>query len=408
MMLASFSAALAQTTHEEQTVRTIYAKLAYATKLSVLVNNISRPNNALSDLGEMQKQMDAQLAFAFQNFRIGNLTDIADTRWDALVTKPQQDLIFVVPSSMPYHIKLSKSESSTSMNYAMAGWQRHMDFDADWNIPTKEVIRELPLDTLRPDVVYSRYAAYTVTVALDGRQRTYQAIFLFGKNPDGTEAIYPIDHVLGMGSLNYFMQNPIYPQPLLETHLREWPGVREWIYTAGVASGSSLQDVVCDAASGKCAIPAQVLEKALRVPIDPESRQFPPPTAPANPAQADLVTSNAAQATCSSSNAPFTSTLSSIGTTDHRAGGAHTASIGVSSACSYTNGNNANCNTQCNVNSTTTPVGVDSGVTVTGYCHVVGANWANGTGAGPTEALLAQHIYMAEPPNAPRPSVIAP
>jgi hypothetical protein len=369
----------AQMTHEETVVRTAYAKLAYATELSVLVNNVSRPNNALSNPGEMQKQMGAQLAFEFQSFKVGNLTDVADTRWDAMVTKPQQDLIFVVPSSMPYHIKLSKSESSTQMNYAMAGWQRSMGFDADWSIPMKEVIRELPLDTLKPEVVYSRYAAYTVTVKLDGQQRTYQAIFLFGKNPDGTEAIYPIDHVLGMGSLNYFMQNPIYPQPLLETHLREWPGIREWIASAGVLSDSLVQDVVCDAASGTCGIPAKVLEKALQAPFDPESRQFQPLTGPQP--QANSADPTPAQATCASSNATFPSTPSAIGTADHKTGGAHTASIQATGTCTYTNGNNANCNSQCNVNSTAIPSGVDSGGTVTGYCHVVGANWANGTGS---------------------------
>jgi hypothetical protein len=62
------------------------------------------------------------------------------------------------------------------------------------------------------DAVYRRYAAYTVTVKMDDRQRTYQAIFLFGRHPDGAEAVWPIDHVLGMGSLNYVVDNSIYPQ----------------------------------------------------------------------------------------------------------------------------------------------------------------------------------------------------
>jgi hypothetical protein len=85
-----------------------------------------------------------------------------------------------------------------------------------------------------------------------------------------------VDHVLGMGTLNSFMQNSLYPQPLIETHLREWPGVREWLASAGVASDSSARDVVCDGTSGKCGIPAKILQKGLQVPIDPKSRQFLP------------------------------------------------------------------------------------------------------------------------------------
>ncbi|MGA7216754.1 MAG: hypothetical protein WBX38_00480 [Candidatus Sulfotelmatobacter sp.] len=154
----------ADMTHEEQTVRLTYAKLAYANKLSVLVDNVARPDSALANPTEMQRQMDARLRFEFENFRVGGLADIANVRWDALVTKPQQELIFVVPASMPYRIKLSKSKSSTLMIYALASWQRYIDFDADWKVPTKQAIQELPMETLKPEVVYSRYAAYTVTV----------------------------------------------------------------------------------------------------------------------------------------------------------------------------------------------------------------------------------------------------
>ena len=140
-------------------------------------------------------------------------------------------------------LKLSRGESVTSMTYAAANWQRFTDpFDADWSTPVRKVVQDLPKDTHAPQVVYSRYAAFTVVVKLADRQRTYLALFLFGRNPDGTEAVFPVDHVLGMGSLKFFMENSIYPQPLLETHLREWPGVRDWIASAAVSSVSANPD----------------------------------------------------------------------------------------------------------------------------------------------------------------------
>jgi hypothetical protein len=375
-------------TPEEQMVRVNYAKLAYATRMGVLVNNVLSTTNVLNYPAQLQKQMDAQLRFAFQSVTVGNLADIANTRWDSLVTKPQQDLIAVAPANWPYTLKLSKSTLTTRMNYAMASWNRYNDFDRDWSMPTKEAIAMLPKETLRPDIVYSRYAAYIVTATLEGKQRTYNAIFLFGKNPDGTEAVYPIDHVLGMGVLNYIMANSMYPQPLLETHLREWPGVRDWAASASVPSASQVQDVSCDASSGKCGIPAQVLTKALSLPIDPESRQFTPKTGPAPQAVSPPPTAqsvNPTPATPTSCNGYSTDVgydpnPSGFGTTDHRVGYDHQVSITATGSCVYSSSGSANCNTQCGV-SGTAPVSGDLGGTVTGYCHVVGVNWQSGSAA---------------------------
>ncbi|MGA7216755.1 MAG: hypothetical protein WBX38_00485 [Candidatus Sulfotelmatobacter sp.] len=86
--------------------------------------------------------------------------------------------------------------------------------------------------------------------------------------------------------------------------------------------------------------------------------------------------------TCSGYNpTPFSLNPIAVGTTDHKSGYSHTATANATGTCSYTSGGSANCNSQCAVNNSGLPVGTDSGGTVTGYCHVVGANWANGTGA---------------------------
>jgi hypothetical protein len=58
------------------------------------------------------------------------------------------------------------------MTYAAASWQRQNDFNADWNIPVRKIIQDLPKDTLKPDTSYSRYAAYSVAVKLADRQKT--------------------------------------------------------------------------------------------------------------------------------------------------------------------------------------------------------------------------------------------
>ncbi len=275
VMLASLSAAVAQMTHQETIVRTAYARLSYAARMCVLLRYAEDARVGHDEtVADLKNEMDSQLAFQFRSFNVGNLSDIADTRWDALVSKPQLDLITVAFGYSKVPTKVGASDPFSEMSYASASWQRWDEYDADWSTPVKQVIAELPKDTGKPELVYSRYATYSVTVALAGRQRTYQAIFLFGRNPDGSEALYFIDHVLGMGVLDTAMQRSLYPQPLLETYMREFPGIAAWIPSAGVPSNATAKDVVCDGATGVCGVPEKLLQQSLSVPIDPGTRTF--------------------------------------------------------------------------------------------------------------------------------------
>jgi hypothetical protein len=230
--------------------------------------------SAFDDALKLKQEMDSQLTFEFQAVNVGNLADIAETRWDTLVTKPQLDLLTV--SFVYFHepIKVGGTEPISEMSYVRATWQRWDDHVWDWSQPVRQIVNDLHKNTVNPDAVFSRYAAYTVTVALDGRQRTYQAIFLFGKNPDGSENVYPIDHILGMGVLNMVTDRSLYPQPLLETYMRELPAISLWISSVGVNSDSTNRELICDPVTGDCGIPAKALKKSLEVPVDPETRKF--------------------------------------------------------------------------------------------------------------------------------------
>jgi hypothetical protein len=275
VFLASLSGAVAQMTHEETVVRTAYARLSYAAQTGVLLRYAeeARVGNG-ETAADLKNEMNSQLAFQFRFFNVGNLADIADTRWDALVSKPQLDLIIVAFGYDKLPMKVGVNDPFSGMSSVTASWQRWEEYDADWSMPVKQVIAELPRDTGKPEVVYSRYAAYSVTVSLAGRQRTYQAIFLFGRNPDGSEAVYFIDHVLGMGVLDTAMQRSLYPQPLLETYLRELPGIAEWISSAGVPSNTTAEDIACNVITGVCGIPKNLLQESLNVPVDPDTRKF--------------------------------------------------------------------------------------------------------------------------------------
>jgi hypothetical protein len=386
MILASISAAATQMTHEETVVRANYAKFAYATRLGVLVHYVQTARsitpNGLHTPADIAKEMaEAVPNFEFGSFAVGNNTDIAGTGWDTFVSKPNGDLINTTTQQLPYRMKTSTGDSTTNMNFLSVSWDRHQDYNADWSMPAQKVLEEFSHPDAASDAIFTRYAAYTVTVKLNGRQRTYQAIFLFGKHPDGTEAVWPIDHILGMGSLSYVTSKSIYPQPLLETHLREWPGISAWIATASINSDSPAPDVVCDGVSSKCGIPAKVLQKALQVPIDPESRRFVPVEAPPldldhNIASPGSIT-NCTQANTTGVYSPMP-TIS--GNADHNTG-SHSVSQNLSTSCSYTGGAGLPyCDTGCSISQYLVNVVSENGETTSGNCHVVGSNVANGNG----------------------------
>jgi hypothetical protein len=160
-----------------------------------------------------------------------------------------------------------------AMSYVSANWERWDGNEMDWSALTVKNHVDNILAANNKQAVWSRYAANTVTVTLAGRQRTYQSMFLFGKDSDGNEAVYPIDHVLGMEVLNETTDRSLYPQPLVETDLRELPEIASWLSTAGIPSKSTAPDVLCDG-TGKCGIPASVLANGLKVPIDQGMRKL--------------------------------------------------------------------------------------------------------------------------------------
>src|SRR5580704_7849176 len=86
MLLALPSATIAaDMTHEETVVRTTYAKLAYAARMGVLLRNAKEARmgseSAFDDALRLKQEMDGQLTFEFQAVNVGNLADIAETRW---------------------------------------------------------------------------------------------------------------------------------------------------------------------------------------------------------------------------------------------------------------------------------------------------------------------------------------
>jgi hypothetical protein len=362
-------------TREEEVVRATYAKLAYSARLGVYMryalDTESTSANAIR-LPQLQTELDKQLSFKFQNIRVGELSDIGSLYWEDLVTKPDHDLV-----SVAYNLQRMAGQETTpptSMYFVLAGWGASTDYEANWHIPVSKVIREmLPKDTGMLDVVWSRYAAYTVSVAVGVGQRTYKALFLFGKRPDGSEVVWRTDHVLGMGSLDMLFDRSLYPEPLIETSLRELPAISAWIAKVGVAFGSDQRDIVCNGVTGKCGIPIQALKKSLRVPIDPKVKAFHEAfrrEAEKLVAAGKLITEDLI-ASCSDANYDFTLNPTAFGSFDHASpssvtSNSHSVKQPFAAICQYSSNGTQYCNTTCDIGASGTGTHTDQGKTVTG------------------------------------------
>jgi hypothetical protein len=275
MILASILAAAAEMSHEETMVRTAYARLTYAAELRIVALDAMRAPGATLGAVELKAQI-ANLTphFEIDNVAVGNLSAIAGLPWEQMVTKPDGELIDVGSSGVWPETTTPDGETKRtgkSMFYVMTGWGNHV-YEPSWDgITVAEVVKDSPKPLGEG---YSTYISYRVNAKLSGRSRTYNAMFFFGRDAKGNEAIHMVDHVIGMGSLDLVLSQSLYPEVLLETYWREIPEITEWIVANTIPKQTESKDVYC-LPSG-CGLPANWATRSLAVPIDPESRKFLP------------------------------------------------------------------------------------------------------------------------------------
>jgi hypothetical protein len=378
-------------THEEKVIRTAYTRLSYAAQLRIVTQTaIGAPNSARNSAELKVQVADLTPHFEIDNIAIGNLSSIAGLPWEQIVTKPDGDLIDVGASGVSPTISTRNGITKKSQFYVMTGWSNHI-FEPSWDgITVAQAVSESP----KPHgEVYSLYASYRVRATLNGRNRTYNAVFLFGKDSKGNEAIHMIDHVVGMGSLDLVMSRSLYPEALLETYYREISPISDWIPANTVENRTEIRDVLCSPSG--CGLPANWVAKSLAVPIDPESEEFLPRTAAISKIEALSSPSGSVKsrtpgaANCSAlSTLPALLPVTTYNTADHTNPGIGTGEhvgtfTGLSGVCTYSgDGSQPNCSTSCNVQEDANPTAADIGATSSGFCHKVNYGWEDGTSNG--------------------------
>lgn len=162
MMLLSPTDEAVGIPNEEALVRRVYGKLILYVRAGQGYN-AAQKKRTYSEADSLQ--------FELQNLRTASIEEILDKPYGSLVTKPTGNVIRITPTQRsleagPEHILFE------------AGWVRspyRATLLEDWETRTVREVLHLVGD--QADDV-DKYTSYEVTVALDGRQRTYRAMVL--------------------------------------------------------------------------------------------------------------------------------------------------------------------------------------------------------------------------------------
>jgi hypothetical protein len=242
-----------QITHEEQVVRTTYAKLSYADEIGIIVRAMNKGgDNWKIPETSLDRALNSRLDFQLHNFKVGDVKEIKARITAEVSGIPQKTdpVLDVTPSTFNYHADKDPGEYAL---YAIVKWKEfgyELRSGSLW--PLAEILK-LP----EMGGNYTRYATYSVTVTFESKSLTYDTLALFETKPDGSENIHFMDVHAGISMLDLLAKTTVFPSPFIKTHLRDIPVVRRWLNTNIQSCTGKYKkdgDVCCDLDSGRCGV----------------------------------------------------------------------------------------------------------------------------------------------------------
>jgi hypothetical protein len=258
--------------HEERVVRMAYAKLSYLTQLGAICDAAisSHGGNYVDPASLAGRLKDAELTFKIDEFRSGDISEIASVPWGDLVTIPRSSdyLLDVRTRTQTFRDRDLPQEAWMA---GRAGWKTGPQYPTE-NLPivaamtVKHVIETGGQLWIQPGpVVYTRYAAFTVKAKFEDRTvGPYKAAFFFGTNAQGEEVVSPQDQITAGQALYDATARSAYPSGLMHTHLRETKVLSDWLGASAVSSPEcrlGKKELCCDGA--KCGVAPQDLDSEM-------------------------------------------------------------------------------------------------------------------------------------------------
>ncbi|MGC2697402.1 MAG: hypothetical protein WA738_16570, partial [Candidatus Angelobacter sp.] len=184
MLFSALTAMGQQMTHEEQVVRTTYAKLSYADEVRIIMRTMNAlPDKFQADERAADKALGSRLEFQLSDFKTGPVSEIEGRIAAELDGDPPEGdtvgTLLVVPGTFNYtdHSAIGKGATEWTV-YVDVSWNKqpyHRAPADGWPMAAILNLKEM-------NGPYDRYATYTVTVTFQSKSRTYSTAVLFGKN----------------------------------------------------------------------------------------------------------------------------------------------------------------------------------------------------------------------------------
>jgi hypothetical protein len=248
-------------THEEEVIRTTYAKLSYADEVRIILDAVQRTGRDKlwsTNANVADRALNDRLTFELSNFRFGKISAISDRKigdFDGTLSAIGGEVLDVTPSVYNYSVDNAPSKYVAYIKFA---WKlspyKFAPPAESW--PVSKALRSEQFEGKK----YTDYVTYTATLTLNRKSRTYNAWMLFRHDEKGGLDVYFMDAVADSTAVLFAYEHSMFPAAFAEADLHTVPFIDKWLYDNARACKATHNekddkaDVCCDPRNGRCGV----------------------------------------------------------------------------------------------------------------------------------------------------------
>lgn len=233
----------------EDRARSAYAHLSYATEIRAVTQAVDK--NPQINAADLQKIVDREtVRYEIETLSTGPISQIADRKYWEMVDRPNGGpQILASMDSTNFTHEGSKPVVAYS---SRAKWIKEGVMITDgYDLTVGKVM------TFDPGFkAFTEYAALKVTVNFEGKDRTYNALFLCGTS------CVAADNVTNQSAVSFFETVPVYPVLLMMPEYRH-AAVEQWLENGAMDGTADSFDAICDLKALKCGVARSVLDPKI-------------------------------------------------------------------------------------------------------------------------------------------------